>query len=120
MQFLGAVPPGDLTRLYAATTVQQPAQSTPPSPQAPPAINPAPGTVPQDTRTTVLQGPAPGVSYHQPVVLSTSIENARNRMRDNRRFVNMWAVELHKKFAISVACTVFILVGAPIATSAVG
>jgi lipopolysaccharide export system permease protein len=36
-------------------------------------------------------------------------------MRDNLRFVNQSAVELHKKFAISVACTVFVLVGAPIA-----
>lgn len=50
-----------------------------------------------------------------PATLSGSIENARIRMRDNLRFVNQAAVELHKKFAISVACTVFVLVGAPIA-----
>jgi lipopolysaccharide export system permease protein len=50
-----------------------------------------------------------------PVSLAGSIENARIRMRDNLRFVNEAAVELHKKFAISVACTVFVLVGAPIA-----
>ena len=29
--------------------------------------------------------------------------------------MNQPAVELHKKFAISVACTVFVLVGAPVA-----
>jgi lipopolysaccharide export system permease protein len=50
-----------------------------------------------------------------PVALTGTIENARIRLRDNQRFVNTNAVELHKKFAISVACTVFILVGAPIA-----
>lgn len=50
-----------------------------------------------------------------PVLLAGSIENARIRMRDNLRFVNQNAVELHKKFAISVACTVFVLVGAPLA-----
>ena len=50
-----------------------------------------------------------------PVELAGAIENARLRVRDNLRFVNQSAVELHKKFAISVACTVFVLVGAPIA-----
>ena len=50
-----------------------------------------------------------------PVELSGTIENARLRVRDNLRFVNQSAVELHKKFAISVACTVFVLVGAPLA-----
>ena len=53
--------------------------------------------------------------YQAPVVLSGSIDNARLRMRDNQREVNRNAVELHKKFAISVACTIFVLVGAPIA-----
>jgi lipopolysaccharide export system permease protein len=50
-----------------------------------------------------------------PVTLSGSVDNARIRMRDNLRLVNQASVELHKKFAISVACTVFVLVGAPIA-----
>lgn len=56
-----------------------------------------------------------GNIQQMPVALSGSIENARIRLRDNQRFVNTAAVELHKKFAISVACTVFVLVGAPIA-----
>jgi lipopolysaccharide export system permease protein len=93
--------------LYAATTGQQPGPPSPP----PPPQNPT--SVPD--YTAIAQGPAPGVLYHRPVVLSANIENARNRMRDNQRNVNTAAVELHKKFAISVACTVFILVGAPIA-----
>jgi lipopolysaccharide export system permease protein len=53
--------------------------------------------------------------YQPPVVLSGSIDNARIRMRDSDGYVNTHAVELHKKFAISVACTIFVLVGAPIA-----
>jgi len=57
----------------------------------------------------------PNAMRQMPVSLTGSIENARIRMRDNLRFVNQSAVELHKKFAISVACTVFVLVGAPIA-----
>ncbi|NUQ11499.1 MAG: LptF/LptG family permease, partial [Gemmatimonadaceae bacterium] len=57
----------------------------------------------------------PVLSVQSPVVLQGTVENARSRLRDNRRFVNQHAVELHKKFAISVACTIFVLVGAPIA-----
>jgi lipopolysaccharide export system permease protein len=65
-----------------------------------------------------LQGAVPdraGLYRQAPVVITGSIDNARIRLRDNKRFVNTNAVELHKKFAISVACTVFVLVGAPIA-----
>jgi lipopolysaccharide export system permease protein len=65
-----------------------------------------------------LQGAVPdraGLYRQGPVVITGSIDNARIRLRDNKRFVNTNAVELHKKFAISVACTVFVLVGAPIA-----
>jgi lipopolysaccharide export system permease protein len=56
-----------------------------------------------------------GFSRYLPVPLTGSIDNARIRLRDNGQRVNMVAVELHKKFAISIACTVFVLVGAPIA-----
>lgn len=96
--------------LHAATMAQQPGPPSPPSPNT--AIAPAaqdPGA------TAITPAPAPGVLYHRPVILSATIENARNRMRDTQHNVNAAAVELHKKFAISVACAVFILVGAPIA-----
>jgi lipopolysaccharide export system permease protein len=56
-----------------------------------------------------------GLSQYMPVALSGSIDNARIRLRDSRGLMNRSAVELHKKFAISVACTVFVLVGAPVA-----
>lgn len=59
--------------------------------------------------------PSRGLGEQAPVALTGSIDNARIRLRDNQRFVNTHAVELHKKFAISIACTVFVLVGAPIA-----
>jgi lipopolysaccharide export system permease protein len=66
---------------------------------------------------SLLAGVAPsrGFAAQLPVVLTGSIDNARIRLRDNQRIVNTNAVELHKKFAISIACTVFVLVGAPIA-----
>lgn len=50
-----------------------------------------------------------------PTSVSSVIETARMRVAQDRRAINTNAVELHKKFAISVACTVFVLVGAPIA-----
>jgi lipopolysaccharide export system permease protein len=67
---------------------------------------PAPVAVPPSTG--VAQNPLP-------FVVSGVIENARTRLVDSRRQMNQYAVELHKKIAISVACTVFVLVGAPIA-----
>ncbi|MFN8580097.1 MAG: LptF/LptG family permease [Gemmatimonadaceae bacterium] len=51
----------------------------------------------------------------QPFASAAAIEGARSRLAEARRQVNQNAVEVHKKFAISVACVVFVLVGAPIA-----
>ena len=105
--------------LYAAATNGQ--GGAPPSPpgaiQATPQT-PAPSAVeqasPQDPLGRVA-APAAQQFYQAPVVLSGSVDNARIRMRDNQRLANTHAVELHKKFAISVACTIFVLVGAPLA-----
>jgi lipopolysaccharide export system permease protein len=97
--------------LYAAQAV--PAQSPPAATAQTPAIAVPPGT--QDTGTAVVPPVVQGNMAQMPVILSGAIDNARVRMRDNQRYVNTSAVELHKKFAISIACTVFILVGAPIA-----
>ena len=117
-------------RLYAATPGSQ---GTPPAAPGSPATGqgtpqqsppPIPAiVVPVDSAraradsalAAVARQMTPGGRYQMPATLSGSIENARIRMRDNLRFVNQAAVELHKKFAISVACTVFVLVGAPIA-----
>jgi lipopolysaccharide export system permease protein len=54
-----------------------------------------------------------------PEVISThvasTIDNARARIEDNRRTMDTYDVEIQKKFALSVACVVFVLLGAPIA-----
>lgn len=68
-----------------------------------------------DSALAAVAQVTPSQGRQPPVELAGTIENARLRVRDNLRFVNQSAVELHKKFAISVACTVFVLVGAPIA-----
>ena len=45
----------------------------------------------------------------------SAIEAARGRMLENRTSMNRYGVEIHKKFALSAACIVFVLIGAPIA-----
>ncbi len=94
-----------VTDLYA----QQPAQT-------PAVVVPNPQLPRNDSALAAVTPPqTPGIVYQAPVVVSNSIDNARIRMRDNLHLVDQSAVELHKKFAISIACTVFVLVGAPIA-----
>jgi Predicted permeases len=39
----------------------------------------------------------------------------RIRLQDSAQLMNSYGVEIHKKFALAVACFVFVLLGAPIA-----
>jgi lipopolysaccharide export system permease protein len=57
-----------------------------------------------------MQGAAP-----PPYMTPSIIESARFRMQDAQRTINNVDVEIHKKFALAVACFVFVLIGAPIA-----
>jgi lipopolysaccharide export system permease protein len=44
-----------------------------------------------------------------------AIESLRIRLQDSAQLMNSYGVEIHKKFALAVACFVFVLLGAPIA-----
>lgn len=90
---------------------------TPNSQQTPAVVVPNAAQLPRPDSgmTAVVPPQAAGPVYQAPVIVSSAIDNARIRMRDNLHLVDQSAVELHKKFAISIACTVFVLVGAPIA-----
>jgi hypothetical protein len=44
-----------------------------------------------------------------------TIETLRARLDESARQMNAYGVEIHKKFALAVACFVFVLLGAPIA-----
>ena len=44
-----------------------------------------------------------------------AIEVSRIRLQDTATLMNSYGVEIHKKFALAVACFVFVLLGAPIA-----
>ncbi len=44
-----------------------------------------------------------------------ALESLRIRLQDTSQLMNSYGVEIHKKFALAVACFVFVLLGAPIA-----
>jgi lipopolysaccharide export system permease protein len=44
-----------------------------------------------------------------------TLEALRIRLQDSAQIMNSYGVEIHKKFALAVACFVFVLLGAPIA-----
>jgi lipopolysaccharide export system permease protein len=58
---------------------------------------------------TLTQGPPPNSSD------LAAIEVSRIRLQDTATLMNSYGVEIHKKFALAVACFVFVLLGAPIA-----
>lgn len=95
----------------------------------PPPATPAPATPAADTTvptvTPVPSVPTPGVagaprpapfsSAIVPLDPGAAIDAARSRMLENRTTMNRYGVEIQKKFALSAACVVFVLIGAPIA-----
>lgn len=94
---------------------QQPAAATPAQvpAQVPAPLRPA---SPPTGRITAAPPPSAGLSAESdPSVTPSSIEIARIRMNDARTFINSYEIEIHKKFALAVACFVFVLLGAPIA-----
>lgn len=46
--------------------------------------------------------------------LKSSIESDMKRLESNKRRIDRYMVEVHKKYAIPVACIIFILIGAPL------
>jgi lipopolysaccharide export system permease protein len=65
---------------------------------------------------TMVEAPRPYAGAPATLSFTTSaIEAAQARLDDNRRTANTYAVEIEKKFALSVACIVFVLMGAPVA-----
>lgn len=84
---------------------QNPAVPRPDSATAVPALPPGP---------TLPAGVAPS-SGGGAIPAQAALESARLRTEQFRQAIYQNEVEIHKKFAISVACIVFVLVGAPIA-----
>lgn len=86
----------------------------PPMPAVPDADSAsAAAATTQDSVPPVILPPSMGVATTIPVAVE--MEAARNEMIRHRSSINQFAVEIHKKFAISFACIVFVLLGAPLA-----
>jgi lipopolysaccharide export system permease protein len=90
--------------LFAPKEAKAQGVSTLPPP--PSRGSPAPALNPNKTLT---QGPAPNSSD------LAAVEVSRIRLQDSATLMNSYGVEIHKKFALAVACFVFVLLGAPIA-----
>ena len=100
--------------------VKEPAQAALPGAAA---MSDSALAVPRMTLPAVIRDAVPGVSNPVPSAssavgsldASAVIEAARGRMVENRTSMNRYGVEIQKKFALSAACVVFVLIGAPIA-----
>ena len=122
------------------TTAQHPAPSARPLPPSAgagggpiqltgrsPAPAPMPGMVPATVPVTVQPRPplvlprgrtvqiTPSAAAVTLTSMSASLEAARARVDGGHRTFNTYDVEIQKKFAIAVACAIFVLLGAPIA-----
>ncbi len=111
------------------TTPPPPGQTPVPMPPAPlppgvtvtpqgdtiyPGLTSGPITPAIDSTGTPL-GIAPSTGVSPTVPVAVEMESARSEMLRHRASINQFAVEIHKKFAISFACIVFVLLGAPLA-----
>ena len=127
---LGFLKPKEAKAQGASTTqkanVKQSASSTSQSASSTPVVSPpttrqgAAATLPPPTsrgltpatpnpNNTATQGPPPNSAD------LAAIEVLRIRLQDTATLMNSYGVEIHKKFALAVACFVFVLLGAPIA-----
>jgi len=80
-----------------------------PSATLPPPTSRGAATPTLNLNQTLTQGPAPN-SFDL-----AAVEASRIRLQDTATLMNSYGVEIHKKFALAVACFVFVLLGAPIA-----
>ena len=67
--------------------------------------------MPASARTRAGFAPSSGMGAGEASV----IESIKTRLVETERTRDMYLVEIHKKFALAVACVVFVLIGAPIA-----
>jgi lipopolysaccharide export system permease protein len=62
-----------------------------------------------------LSAAASGIEGTSPFTTMAELEVIRARVVDSRQNASRYLVEIHKKLALSAACVVFVLLGAPIA-----
>jgi len=113
----------------SASTTSQSASSTSQSSPSTSQSSPSTSQSASSTAATSLPGPGrlrpasltpdvnKGAIQGQTASLSdlVQIDGLRIRIQDDAQLMNSYGVEIHKKFALAVACFVFVLLGAPIA-----
>jgi len=82
---------------------------------AAPAPVATPGQIPGVAAGTAGVVPPRPSSAIGALEVASTIDASRSRMLENRTSMNRYGVEIQKKFALSAACIVFVLIGAPIA-----
>lgn len=124
----GAPPPATPPQASGTTQARPEAQKTLPVP-ATPAPRAGTATIPQKA-TPPAPAPAPAPPAH-PVPAAriyttpppsaglettpSTIAVAKVRLSDAKTSIDGYEIEIHKKFALAVACFVFVMLGAPIA-----
>jgi lipopolysaccharide export system permease protein len=77
--------------------------------------------VPDSVKSAVQPAPLPHkptaaeVQAQKTAMEVATLESVRIKLEDSAQLMNAYSVEIHKKFALAVACFVFVLLGAPIA-----
>jgi lipopolysaccharide export system permease protein len=106
----GSPKPGIRTRPRVSSTTQ-PASSTPAT------LLPTPVAQARTSSSTPAQTSPPNTATQAPPNSAqlAELEALRIRLQDSAQLMNSYGVEIHKKFALAVACFVFVLLGAPIA-----
>ncbi len=105
--------PAQLTQ--SASSTRRGGSSTSQNASSSPAVLPPPATRQGATPSIaslnkmITQGPPPNAAE------IAAVEALRIRLQDSAQLMNSYGVEIHKKFALAVACFVFVLLGAPIA-----
>jgi hypothetical protein len=94
--------------LPKAAHAQAPPTQGSPTQGSPTQGSPTRGSPTQGSQ--IYHGPPPDTSTER-----IRIEALRARLDDSSQLMNAYGVEIHKKFALAVACFVFVLLGAPIA-----
>jgi lipopolysaccharide export system permease protein len=106
-----------------STVPPAPPQATTASPSATPAATPPATTAaPPPAAAPTAQPGVPGRIYSSAPPPSageqatpSTIQVTRIRIADARSLIAGYEIEIHKKFALAVACFVFVMLGAPIA-----
>lgn len=118
-----AVPPQDTAKKPAVgaglpqDTVKKPAVATaiPQDTTKPPVAAPAPVPLPHAAGVPPSAGVVPMGDSIPPTAMPVFVEGAKIQFGNAASIVDGHSVEIEKKFAIAVACFIFVLLGAPIA-----